>query len=50
MTLQEPSALPDRVRRVRWGYLVVVLYILAFIAYKIAAFLVHRAKLRPRRI
>jgi hypothetical protein len=37
-------------RRVRWGYLVVLLYLLAFVAYKLAAFLVHRAKLRPRRI
>jgi hypothetical protein len=37
-------------RRVRWGYLVMLLYLLAFLAYKIAAFLVHRAKLRPRRI
>jgi hypothetical protein len=37
-------------RRVRWGYLAVIVYILAFIAYRIAAFLVHRAKVRPRRI
>jgi hypothetical protein len=37
-------------RRVRWGYLAVILYLLAFLAYKIAAFLVHRAKVRPRRI
>lgn len=37
-------------RRVRWGYLAVILYILAFLAYRIAAFVVHRARLRPRRI
>lgn len=37
-------------RRVRWGYLAVILYILAFIAYRIAAFVVHRARVRPRRI
>ncbi len=37
-------------RRVRWGYLAVILYILAFIAYQIATFVVHRARLRPRRI
>ena len=37
-------------RRVRWGYLAVFLYILAFVAYRIAAFLVHRARVRPRRI
>lgn len=37
-------------RRVRWGYLAVILYILAFIAYKIIGFLVQRARFRPRRI
>jgi hypothetical protein len=37
-------------RRVRWGYLAVVLYVLAFIVYRIAAFINHRARTRPRRI
>lgn len=37
-------------RRVRWGYLAVILYILAFIAYRITGFLVQRARFRPRRI
>jgi len=37
-------------RRVRWGYLVAILYILAFLAYRITAFALHRAKIRPQRI
>jgi len=36
--------------RLRWGYLLTLLYILAFLAYRIAAFVVHRARLRPKRI
>ncbi len=37
-------------RRVRWGYVLTWLYVLAFIAYRLSAFLIHRARLRPRRI
>lgn len=37
-------------RRVRWGYAAALLYILAFLAYRITAFVLHRAKLQPKRI
>jgi hypothetical protein len=37
-------------RRVRWGYVLTLLYLLAFLAYTVASFLVRRAKLQPRRI
>lgn len=37
-------------RRLRWGYVLTWLYVLAFIAYRLSAFLIHRARLRPRRI
>ena len=37
-------------RRVRWGYVALILYILCFVAYRITAFVVHRAKMRPKRI
>ena len=37
-------------QRIRWGYLLTLLYILGFLAYRITAFLVHRANLKPKRI
>lgn len=37
-------------RRLRWGYVLTLLYILAFIVYRIAAFLVHQASMKPKRI
>lgn len=37
-------------RRIRWGYVALLLYLLAFVGYRLTAFLVHRAAIRPRRI
>jgi hypothetical protein len=37
-------------RRLRWGYVLTLLYILAFVAYKLTDFLLHRARLKPKRI
>ena len=36
--------------RLRWGYLLTLLYILGFVAYRIVAFVLHRARLKPKRI
>ncbi len=37
-------------RRVRWGYIVLVLYVLAFVAYQLATFLRQAARRKPRKI
>jgi hypothetical protein len=37
-------------RRLRWGYVLTLLYILAFGVYRIVGFLVHQASMKPQRI
>lgn len=37
-------------RRVRWGYLAIVVYVLAFVVYKVLRGLQRAASRRPRKI
>jgi hypothetical protein len=37
-------------RRWRWGYFLTLLYLLAFVAYRLTDYLLHRASLKPKRI
>ncbi|MBU0608323.1 MAG: hypothetical protein KKI08_10595, partial [Armatimonadetes bacterium] len=37
-------------RRVRWGYILLVLYVLAFVAYQLVTFLRQAARRKPRKI
>lgn len=37
-------------QRLRWGYLIIVAYVLAFAIYKTLAFIGHRLRMRPRKI
>lgn len=47
---QEEHPLEAISRQVRWGYLVIVIYILGFIIFRAVSFVERRIKHRPRRI
>ena len=47
---QQETILQATSRQVRWGYLLIVIYILAFLAFQAAGFVQRLIKYRPRRI
>ena len=47
---QQETILQATSRQVRWGYLLIVIYILAFLAFQAVGFVQRLIKYRPRRI